>query len=191
MARGRSLFARPGRASYTKYMLQLSATLSNRPILSLRTSTQIGTVLSPIINPNNLQIEGFYCQPNFTNHRLILLSQDIRDIIPQGFIVNDQDALSEPDELVRLQKTLQLDFQLVGKPVITTSGSRVGKVTDFATDVPSMFIKKLYVSQSIFKSFSNSNLGVDRLQIVEITPRKIIINDLHGTIPATASAAVG
>jgi uncharacterized protein YrrD len=169
-------------------MLQLSALLTNRPLLSLRTSSQIGTVLGPIINPNNLQVEAFYCQANFTNRQLILLEQDIRDIIAQGFVVNDQDALSEPDDLVRLQTTLQLNFQLLGKPVVTSTGSHIGKVSDFSTEIPSMFIKKLYVSQSIFKSLSNSNLGVDRSQIVEITRKKIVINDLHGTVPARVNA---
>jgi len=181
-------FELPGTSVYTRGMLQLSTSLTNRPILSLRTSTQIGTVLGPIINPNNLQVEAFYCQSNFANGQHILLERDIRDIMAQGFVVNDQDALSEPGELVRLQDTLKINFQLLGKPVVTTTGSHVGKVIDYATDVPSMFIKKIYVSQSIFKSLSSSNLGIDRLQIVEITPRKIVINDLHGTMPARANA---
>lgn len=169
-------------------MLQLSAMIINRPILSLRTGTQIGTATSPIINPNNLKIEGFYCQSKLVSEQLVLLERDIRDIISQGFVVNDQDALSEVEELVRIQEILHLNFQLLGKPVVTNTGKNIGKVADFATDVPSMFIKKLYISQSIFKSFSSSNLGIDRLQIIEITPRKIVINDLHGAVPARAGA---
>src|SRR5579862_3565554 len=99
---------------YTKGMLQLSNTIVNRPVLSLRTGTTIATALSPVINPNNLKIEGFYCE-DVRKQQLILLPQDIRDIIPQGIVVNDEDVLSEPDELVRLKDVLALNFVLIGK----------------------------------------------------------------------------
>src|SRR5690242_7642928 len=85
-------------------MLQLSGSLTNRPIMSLRTGGQVAEALKPIINPNNLKIEGFYCQDRFSKDQLVLLTQDIRDVVAQGLIINDHDVLSDPSELVRLQK---------------------------------------------------------------------------------------
>ncbi len=169
------------------YMLQLSGMLINRPVLSLRTGTPIGATLSAIINPNNLKIEGFYCQENSSRKTLILLSQDIREILVQGIVVNDLDALTEPDELVRLKEILKLDFVLIGKLVVTEK-ERIGKVSDYAVDIDSMFIQKLYVSQSVFKSLSGGNLGVDRSQIIEITDKRIVINDLLQKVPVGARA---
>lgn len=168
-------------------MLQLSAMLLNRPIMSLRTGTQIGVTVAPIINPNNLKIEGFYCQDTSRKH-LVLLEQDIRDVLPQGLVVDDADALTEPGELIRLKDTMNLRFELIGKHVITTDKNKVGKVTDYATETKSMFIKKLYVSQSLFKNFATGSLGVDRTQIVEITRDKIIIAELEGKVPAAVKA---
>lgn len=168
-------------------MLQLSAMLLNRPIMSLRTGAQVGVTLSPIINPNNLKIEGFYCQDN-RRRQLVLLEQDIRDVLPQGLIVNDADALTEPEELIRLKDTMQLHFELIGKQVVSTGKHKVGKVTDYATETQSMLIKKLYVSQSLFKNFSTANIGVDRTQIIEITRNTIVIQDLEGKVPAPAKA---
>jgi hypothetical protein len=92
-------------------MLQLSTSLQNIPVMSLRTGGQIATALSPIINPNNLKIEGFWCQDDFEGKRLVLLTQDIRDTLPQGFVVNDHDVLSEAEELVRLKDILAMNFQ--------------------------------------------------------------------------------
>ena len=161
--------------------------ITNRPVMSLRTGTQVGTALTPIINPNNLKIEGFWCKAD-RRKQLILVSQDIRDSLPQGFVVNDADALTEPGELVRLAPIIQINFQLLGKVVETTSGEKLGKVNDYATDIDSMFIKKLYVTQPIYKNFSGGNLGVDRTQIVEITDRKIVINDIDAKVPANAHA---
>lgn len=168
-------------------MLQLSAMILNRPVMSLRTGTQVATTLAPIINPNNLKIEGFYCQDN-QHKRLVLLEQDIRDVLPQGLVINDADVLTEPGELIRLKDVMALHFELMGKQVVTSSREKIGKVSDYATETQSMMIKKLYVSQSLFKSFATGNLGVDRTQIIEITRDRIVIQDLEAAQPVRAQA---
>ena len=169
-------------------MLQLSTALLNKSVLSLRTGAPIATITSPIFNPNNLKIEGFYCEDRFDKKELILLFQDIRDIMPNGYVVNDHDVLSEANELVRLKDVLELRYDLIGKQVETLSKEKVGKVSDFATEMETMYVQKIYVSQSILKSLTGGSLSIDRSQINEITPRRIIINELLKTAPATAPA---
>ena len=71
---------------YTVGMLRLSESLINRPVMSLRTGQPVATVTEPIINPNNLKIEGFYCTDRFSKNELVLLYQDIRDVITQGLM---------------------------------------------------------------------------------------------------------
>lgn len=169
-------------------MLQLSESLLNKPVMSLRTGQPVATITNPIINPNNLKIEGFYCTDRFDKNELVLLYQDIRDIIPQGFVIDDHDVLVDPAELVRLKDIMAISFTLIGKPVVTLSKHRVGKVSDYATELETMYIQKLYISQNVLKSFTGGSLGVERNQINEITDKKIIINDLLKTVPAGAIA---
>lgn len=170
-------------------MLQLSGALLNRSVLSLRTGAPIASITAPIFNPNNLKIEGFYCLDRFNKKKeLILLCQDIRDIMPNGYVVNDHDVLVEPGELIRLKSVLELNFELIGKQVVTISKQKVGKVSDYATEMESMFVQKIYVSQSILKSFTGGSLSIDRRQVNEITPSRIIINELVKKAPAAASA---
>lgn len=169
-------------------MLQLSANLLNRSVLSLRTSSPVASIIGPIINPDKLRIEGFYCQDRFDKRQLILLCQDIRDVLPQGYVINDHDVLAEPEELVRLKPVLELNFQLIGKPVVTVSKEKVGKVSDYAAETQTMYIQKIYASQSIIKSLTGGSLSIDRSQINEITPRRIVINDLLHNNPAAAPA---
>lgn len=169
-------------------MLQLSDALLGKPVLSLRTGTPVAAITEPIINPTNLKIEGFYCQDSQEKKTLILLPQDIRDIIPQGVVVNDHDVLAEVNDLVRLRSVITLKFELLGKAVFTVSGDKLGKVEDYATDLNSFYIQRLYVSQSIFKSFTGGNFGIDRNHIVDITPKKIIVNDLMEKVPSQAQA---
>lgn len=170
-------------------MLQLSGTMLNRQVLSLRTGSPIAQMVGPIINPDNLKIEGFYCEDYEEKKQSILLYQDIRDVLPQGVVVNDFDALSDPSELVRLKKVLDLEFELIGKPVETLSKDKVGKVNDYAFETATMYIQKIYVSQSILKSLTGGSLSIDRNQIQEITPKRVIINDLLQGNRAQATAA--
>jgi sporulation protein YlmC with PRC-barrel domain len=174
-------------------MLQLSKTLQNVPVMSLRTGGQVATALRPIIDPNNLKIVGWHCQDSLQKkHPLILLSQDIRDIIKQGLVINDHDVLAEPEDLIRLKDLLKLNFELLGKPVYSDSKRHLGKVNDYAVEGESLYVQKLYLSQSLMKSFSGGGLSVDRNQILEITSRKIVINEpLQPTKASAASVPVG
>lgn len=168
-------------------MLQLSDVLIKTQVLSLRTSSPIADIVEPIINPDNLKIVGFYCNEYSERHPKILLVQDIRDILPQGIIVNDFDVLSDPSELIRLRKILEQQFEIIGKPVETISKEKIGKVSDYAFDTGSMYIQKLYVSRSILKNLTSGSLSVDRSQVHEVTAKKIIINDLFETAPVTVT----
>lgn len=172
------------------YMLQLSSSLLNRPIMSLRTGGQVGFATAPLINPTNLKIEGFHCEDHFEKRGVILLVQDIRDMLSQGFVVDDHEVLSEPGELVRLKEILDIDFQLIGKQVITADKQKIGKVTDFAAETTTFYIQKIYVGQSLLKSFGGGQLSIDRNQIVEITDKQIVVQELlkPQKAPMTAGA---
>ncbi len=146
--------------------------------------------LEPIINPKNLKVEGFYCEDRFEKQQLILLAQDIRDRVERGFVINDHEVLADPTELVRLKPILDLKFTLIGKPVVTVNKQRLGKVNDYAVDDVAMYIQKIYVGQSIIKSLASGSLSIDRNQIVEITDRKIIVQDPLKPLESAAPAAV-
>lgn len=162
----------------------LSKSLLNQPVLGLQTGGQLGDTTGVLINPNNLKIEGIHCHDRFSKKPLVILSQDIRDIIPQGIVVDTHEALTDPEELVRLTELLELDFQLLGKTVVTVNRQRLGKVVDFAADSVSLYIQKLYVGQSVFKSLNNGQLSVDRNSVIEITDRKIIIEEIQKPVKA-------
>lgn len=171
-------------------MLVLTKSIVDRPILSLRTGGVVARAISPIINPNNLKIEGFYCLDSVDKKKqLILVTQDIREILNVGIVIDDHSVLAEAEDLVRLHKIMRLDFDLIGKSVITKSGKRMGKVNDYATEPESMIIKKIYVTQTLLKNLTGGSLSVDRTQIIEINNKKIIIKDpLQGV--RTGAAAI-
>ncbi len=171
-------------------MLKLSVSLYTIPIISLRTGGHIGLAERPIINPNNLKIEGWFANNVFGNGIHILPSSEIREISRIGVAVNDQEAITLPDDLVRMQKVLKIDFQLIGKSVVTESKKHLGKVQDYATDLDSFYIQRLYVSPRFVKAITRDQLIVSREQILEITDKKIIVKDIEATKRAFFTAPV-
>lgn len=169
-------------------MLQLSSAILNVPILSLRTGDQIAVAVSPVIDPKNLKIEGFYCEDSLDKKPLILLWQDVRETLPTGFVVDDHERLVEAEELIRLKEVLEMRFELLGKPVETVAKEKVGKVSDYAVETDSMYIQKIYVKQSLLKSLTGSSLSIDRTQVVEVTKKCVIIHDTMEAAPAPAPA---
>ncbi len=158
-------------------MLLLSKSITDQPVMSLRTGGKVATAKAPIFNPDNLKIVGFHCEDSFSKEYLVLVSQDIRDHINQGFVVDDYDVLAQADDLIRLQKFIDIAFELPGKQVTTKQKKRLGKVVDYAVDSETLYVQKLYVGQSMLKSLSNGQLSVDRNQIIEVTDKHIVIKD--------------
>jgi len=172
-------------------MLYLSKSLFKQPVLSLRTGSQIATAISPIINPHNLKILGWWCASRSSRGNLVLLADDVREMMPQGLAVNDEEVLTAPEDLVRHREILDIKFQLIDK-VVRTKRQKLGRVSDFSYN-ESMFIQKLYVARPVTKFFSSQDtLLIDRSQILEVTDNYILVSDTEipdakeATVPAGA-----
>lgn len=176
---------------YNEVMLFLSQLLFRREILSLRNGQVVGTARAPIINPNNLKIEGWYVVDRFSGEELVLPESQVREFSQLGLAVNDHTAMTPAEDLVRMQKTLKINFQLLKKNVVTESKQVLGKVSDFSFDKDSMMIQKLYVTPRGIKGFAASDKVIGRSQILNITDRQITVRDtldkVGAGIPARAS----
>lgn len=170
-------------------MLRLSNNYLNKPILSLRNGAVVGNAITPLINPSNLKIEGWYAENSYEKGTYILPVSEVRESITKGLVVNDHEALTHPEDMVRLKETIELEFELIGKSVITESKKKLGKIADYAVDDSSYYIQKLYVDPPMVKSLMSEQMIIDRTHIIEITNRKIIVQDL--TIQVGARSPVG
>lgn len=176
-------------------MLRMSASLLNRPVMSLRSGVRIGTANEPIINPHNLKIEGWWCSVKGGSGHTVLLANEVREIMPTGLAVNDDDALSHPDDLARHKDILNIHFELIDKTV-KTKRQKLGKISDYSYEDKGLFIQKLYVSRSLVKVFTTvDTLIIDRTQIIEVTDKYILVRDTEirvtdeEAVPAAEGAA--
>lgn len=160
------------------------------PIVSLRTAGVVGHTTNIIINPNKFNIDGWHCLDKFSKHSLVLLSRDIRDFVPQGIAVDDHDAMTDPEDLIRLQEIIAINYNPLGKIVVTDRKRRIGKVSDYSIDTAAFKIQKLLVNRPVYKSFSEGHISIDRNQILEINDKQIIIRDTDIKSQAVVPKAV-
>ncbi len=158
-------------------MLQLSAIYYDRDVLSLRTGGPIGHAMSPVIDPTTLKIEGWYATARASKDAMIVPAGEVRDIIRKGIVVNDHTSLTHVEDLVRLKNIIELQFEIIGKKVISDSKRKIGKIADYAVDDSSMYIKKLYVNQNLLKNFTSQQLIIDRSQITEINDKYVVVRE--------------
>lgn len=169
-------------------MLRLSGTIINRPVLSLRLGSPIATAVSPIINPHNLKILGWWCRERGQKSDRILLVEDIRQSSKEGLAVNDEDVLTSPTDLVRHREILDIRFELIGK-LVKTKHTKLGKVEDYSYN-DGLFVQKLYVTRPLTKMLAATNtLIIDRAQILEVTNHYILVRDTEVTESAPEFAA--
>ena len=167
----------------------MSKSLYNRPVMSLRSEGQIGLALEPIINPHNLKILGWWCKAANSSQQTVLLAENVRELMPTGLAVDDENALSSPQDLVRHREILDIHFQLTDK-LVKTKRSKLGKVSDFTYD-ESMFVQKIYVNRSLAKIFSSEDtLIIDRNQILEVTDHYILVDDAEVKVTEQEMAPV-
>jgi len=168
----------------------MSGSLLNIPVISLRVGQDIAVTQEPIINPHNLKIMGWWCKGPGGSMR-ILLADDVRESVAQGLAVNDEDALSSPEDLVRYKDILDANFQLANK-LVKTKRQKIGKVHDYSYN-DGLFVQKLYVARSLMKVFAaEDTVIIDRTQILEITDTYILVRDseVKDTEEEMAGAAV-
>lgn len=106
-----------------------------------------------------------------------LLPTDIRQITTQRLLIDHDDKLSLADELIRLTDAIKTPFLLINLIVETVSGKKLGKIVDYSFDDQFFVVKKLYVSVRIWDKVFTDQLIIDRNDIVDVTPKKVVVRD--------------
>lgn len=167
-------------------MLFASERLLNTPVMSLQTGGELARTRKPIIDPSNLKIVAYELSGHLLNQPTsLLLTEDIREISNVGIIIDSSDEFITPQDVVRINNIYQLSFSLPDKIVKDETGRKLGKVTDFSMEPNSFMIKQLIVKRPLLKSFSDTELIIDRTQITEVDDTTIVIkNDEREPAPA-------
>lgn len=171
-------------------MLRFYESIIGSKITSLHTGRSVAQVVDLVIDPNNLNVAALVCFSRAQDDNLYLLPTDIHEFSSGGISVQNEDALTSAEDLVKLQDLMQINFKLVGKKVLTDTKRKVGVVAEYVVDDESMKILKIHVRPPITKMINNSDRIIGRSQIIEVNDEEIIVRDTFETSKRLARAGV-
>ena len=168
-------------------MLIQNSRLMNLPILSVQDSGPIGSIATTIIDPDSLKIIAFrvYGATNSEGGN-ILDARSVREYSKFGLVIDSADELISDGDVVKIQKTLELNFNLNGLKVETRKGSKLGKITDFTVTEDNFSVQQIIVKRPAIKSFLDPELIIPRSEITEVTDYKVIVRDEEKVIKERA-----
>ena len=168
-------------------MLVMNSRLIGAPVLSVQAGGPIGRIVDAIVDPDNLSVIAFHVDgPPINKQQNILDVRSVREYSSYGFVIDDIDELVFPDDVIRINNILKLNFNLLSLKVETKKGSKLGKVQDFTLTSEDFIIQQIIVKRPMIKSLNDPELTIPRSEIVEITDYKIIVKEEEKTIKKKA-----
>jgi sporulation protein YlmC with PRC-barrel domain len=167
-------------------MMRLSGQFNQLPVFSLHAGHPIGQINGLLIDPHKLHIAGLWTSVSRDGSARILLPQHIRELQgAKGLVIDHEDDLSMPDELIRLKEIIDIEYQLIGKKIMTVSKQHLGKVVDFVVDDLNWQITKLHGERPAWKMFLSNAFIIDRGAVHSVNDRAIVVRD--GIVPVKST----
>jgi sporulation protein YlmC with PRC-barrel domain len=164
--------------AYNRCMYALASKIILLPVLSLQTGANVATIKGLVLDYANLEVVAFSCViAKHSGPDIALMLRDVRELALDCVIVDSEDELTELDDIVRLKSLRSQGFTLIGKLVVSDMGRRLGNVEDYTINIETNKVQKLYVKQSIVRSFFGSSLIIDRAQIVDVSLKQIVVRE--------------
>ena len=168
-------------------MLVTSSRLLGAPILSVQAGGPIGQISDFVIDPDGLKIIAFRLSgrsiPKSAN---ILDVSSIREYSTYGLVIDSDEELISPNDVIKIQDVINLNFKLINLKVESKKGSKIGRVSDFSVTDNDFIIQQIIVKRPALKSLIDPELTISRNEIVEVTDYKIIVKDEEKVLKARA-----
>jgi uncharacterized protein YrrD len=147
--------------------------LIGAPIFELKTQTKLGFIIDIVIKKSDVSIYGLIAKTSLApfSRAKTISETDILEISNDGIIVEDEKAISDMTETIRLKEAFDGGLHGVGQKVKTKSGKNIGKVFDYLIRADDLTITKIYL-KNLF-----SERIIPTSAIVEIKGRQITINN--------------
>jgi sporulation protein YlmC with PRC-barrel domain len=158
-------------------MYALESSLKGQPVISLQTGDLVAEINQPILDLATLEVVAYTCVVPRRRDPLLLITTDVRQYAADCVIIDDEDQLADPEDIVRFNADTKNPYSPLKKPVYADTGRKLGVVEDYSINLDTARVQKLYVRPSFWHSWVASNLVVDRTQIIDITPDRITVRD--------------
>ena len=101
-------------------------------------------------------------------------------------VIDNIEELVAPDDVIKIQKVLELNFDLINLKVKTKKGTKLGHLVDYTVTSEDFIVQQIIVKRPLVKALVDPELTISRKEIVEITDYEVIIKDEEKTLKARA-----
>lgn len=160
--------------------------LEKMPVGALEEAEMIGRVCRLIFDPVEVKLIGFLVKEGgyFSKTHAVSMS-DVVDIDKNGVVISSRESLVEKDEIVRLAEIVNKKFSLIGLPVRTKSGKKLGRVENALVDGTSGDLLRIYLGSTF------SRRVFERSQIEKVTLLEVVVKkDLQKSSPENGTNLV-
>jgi len=145
----------------------------------------IGQIKIPIIDPVSGKILAYQLKRYIPN---LLSPLDIQNITTFRIILSNRYELHNVEDLVRVQRVLAEKITIIGKPVQSEGGFKLGKCVEMMVDIKQSMLHGIVVKKQIIPFFPQLTLLIKRDSIVEITKKNIIVKNSLIKLPIFAKS---
>ncbi len=154
------------------------------PVMSLQTGSELARTVRALVDPRDLTVLAYELEgPMLTEHPSFLRVLDVREFSNIGIIVDSSDEFVGLDDVIKLKEVYNFHFDLIGLKVVDKRGRKLGKVTGYTVDSDSFVLQQLRVQRPLLQSFNETELLINRSQIVELSDQQVVVEDGSHTMP--------
>lgn len=169
-----------------KFMEKLYTKIIGTPVFDEEVKHPITAVKDIVIDPETGKLLALIVN---LSRNLVIAPQDILYWGDQ-IQVHTHDSIIEGNEILRVEEVQKKGIRIFNNRVVTKDGKDLGKVYDFTIDSRETALKKLYVAKSILGLVRYDGRIIPAKEIVEILPRKIVVNSDLATVTEKENAVV-
>lgn len=153
-------------------------------VFELKTQTKLGFVLDVIIKKSDISVYGLVVKTSLLpfSKMKVVTETDILEIGNEGVIVQDEEAIADLDETVRLKEAYHHKLRGINQHVKTKSGKNLGKVFDYLVRANDLSITRIYIKNLV------SERIIPASAITEINGKHITVNNDYDLVNVKTTA---
>lgn len=156
------------------------------PIVGVATESIIAKPYQFIIDWADFHIAGLWVKIGLSKKKIILW-QDIQEI-SNGWYIQDENAFSDPEDLIRLENILEKFFPIKRALCKTLDNVLIGKVSDFTFDAQTGQITQFMIKNHALRPIAHELLLPITL-IKKVEDKTLYIEDLEKPVVEEQSQA--
>jgi uncharacterized protein YrrD len=115
------------------------------PIASLAEQAKIGEIKVVFVDLETAIVLGFGVRQGYFSKRKVVSLLDVKEWDPNGMVINSEEDLVLPEEIIRIQQIISNNDYLIGKIAETESGKKLGQVINFLIETETGAVTKFYL----------------------------------------------